>query len=105
MDAVKKVIKRLRGQIRPKLPPATAFEIMMAEMESEAQKKRMWEADKITKRDMSFAKAVMVRNINLDMQREAKAEEEARQAAISETRMKNLKKARRRQKWLRKQEQ
>ena len=105
MDAVKKVIKRLRGQIRPKEPPATAFDILMADLLSEQAKKDMWTADKKANRDASFAKARLVREKNLEEQRLAREAETERQGIIAENRMKNLKKARRRLRWIRKQEQ
>ena len=105
MDAVTKAIKKLRGQIRPKEPPPTAFEILMADLLSKQAKKDMWTADKITNRDASFAKARLVRQQNLEERRLAREAESERQGIIAETRTKNLKKARRRLRWIRKQEQ
>ena len=104
MDAVTKAIKKIRGQIRPKDNPATALEIYISERQEEIKLQNMWEMDKKINRQTNFAKAQLVRQISLEEQRLKKEAEAERQSIIAENRTKNLKKARRRLRWLRKQE-
>ena len=88
MDTAKKVIKKIRHQIRTLLPPERHPELVLLD---EFRTGEFWERDKKTKRDQNFAKA----KLRLEEYREEQRLEKLRQEEIAEARLKNLKKARR----------
>jgi hypothetical protein len=87
-STVKKVIHRIRGTRTP--PP----------FDAEQAKKALRKANQ----KKNFAKAKTARALNIEQRMLQRAEEEAREAALAAERLANLKKARRRLKFLRKKE-
>jgi hypothetical protein len=105
MDAVKKALRKIRHKFKRPEKIEPLWVRLLAEAKGRKLQQESWERDKKNHRDASFAKARLVRQQNLEEQRLAKEAEAERQGIIAETRTKNLKKARRRLRWLRKQEQ
>jgi hypothetical protein len=97
------IIKHIRDQVK-KTEEVIPIDPLEAERIRLEMHSKLWTTDKVTQRDFSFKKAVLVRNQNLEAERERKSAEAERKAAIEATRMKNLKKARRRLRWIRNQE-
>jgi hypothetical protein len=100
MDAVKKVLRKIRHKFKAPEKPEPLWKKLKAEAEAERLKAAFWERDKKIVRDDNFKKALAARAVQL----EAINAEKERQIEIADNRLKYLKKARRRQKWLRKQE-
>lgn len=100
MDAVKKVIRKIRHKFKAPEKPEPLWKKLKAQAEAERLKAAFWERDKKIVRDDNFKKALVARAQQIE---QINIEKE-RQTEIVETRLRNLKKARRRQKWLRKQE-
>ena len=97
MDAVRKVIKKLRGQYPRPPEPVPLWKIYRAMAIARRENKERWENDKRINREHAFAKA----QVALAKYREERQLEKERQQAVVDERLKNLKKARRRQRWLR----
>lgn len=98
MDAVKKVIQKIRGGFVQPYNPNNAVERFFADIEKSARIEAMMASDiSITEENMFRARLPAM------LKAEAEAEAEAeRQRQIAETRMKNLKKAQRKLRRLRK---
>lgn len=95
-DPVKKVIRKVRRTfLPPQQDPPSAFEIQLADWKSIREKKDMWTRDKVIKRDISFAKAVQIRSLNIEIRRKEREAQELREQEIYDARIKNLRKARR----------
>ena len=103
MSIVKRVLRKLRHQRRPQKRDTSNDWLM--DIMARQYKEAFWERDKKIVREANFRKAQLVRNENLERQRLEREAEAERQSAIAENRMKNLKKARRRLRWLRSKEE
>lgn len=90
-DAVKKVIKKIRGKHKPPEKLEPLWMKLKAEHEARLLQEAAWERDKKIVRDENFKKALIARQ----QQIEAINAEKQRQVEIAELRLKNLKKARR----------
>jgi len=95
-SVVKKVIRRVRGTQKPQEQRDDSMDWLVA-IRARQQQTRRWDRDKTNKRDDSFRKMLMAREVQVD----AINAEKARQVEIGEARLKNLKKARRRLKRIR----
>ena len=87
-DTFKKMLRKIRGTRLPQKPLVSMAE---AKAKHDILAKEAWERDKKTNRTANFKKA----KIKLAEYREQVQAEKDRQAQIAETRLKNLKKARR----------
>jgi hypothetical protein len=96
MADARKVIKRVR---RVGKQPKTfdPVDLIIAENRARKEKREMWEQDKVIVRDNNFKKAL----IALEVKHGEEMQEKERQAVIAQTRLDNLKKARRKLKRLR----
>jgi len=91
MDAVRKLIKKIRNQHPPPKRVETPVEKFLKNIAIEARKERDWESDIANKREHNFTLAKMA----LSELREQQRQERERQVEIAKQRLKNLKKARR----------
>jgi hypothetical protein len=91
MDAVKKVIRKIRHKFKRPEKPEHPLVKIIAEAKAERYRQEFWERDKKNVRDANFKKALQA----LEVRREEQRKEKERQAEIAEQRLKNLKKARR----------
>jgi hypothetical protein len=90
-DAVKKVLRKVRHKFKAPEKPEPLWKKWQAEYKSQQLQQEGWERDKKIVRGYNFQKAVQARALQI----EAINAEKERQAMIVETRLKNLKKARR----------
>ena len=87
-DLAKKILRKIRGTRLPQKPLVSMAE---ARAKHDILAKEAWERDKKVNRNAAFKKA----QIKLAEYREQVQAEKERQVQIAETRLKNLKKARR----------
>jgi len=90
MPTAKKIIKKVRRQYKPKkLEPK--WKQLKAQHDARVYREQLWERDKKVVRDHNFNKMLA----GLEQYREKVQTEKERQEQINQTRLKNLKKARR----------
>jgi len=103
MDAIRKVLRKFRGTRVRHPKPETSVEKAIALWRAQKYSEAFWERDKKIVRDANFRKAQLVRNDNLERRRLEREAEAERQSEIAEIRTKNLRKARRKLRWIRSQ--
>ena len=99
-NAIKKVLRKIRHKFKPPEKVEPLWKKLQVQAAAREYQGEFWERDKKIVRNANFQKALIAR----ERQVEAIRAEKARQEQIIEIRLKNLKKARRKLKRMREQD-
>jgi hypothetical protein len=101
MPTPKNIIKRIRGIPKKRRKMENPVDALRVLLKAAEERQKVYERDKIRVRDRNFNKARETRARNIAEVKIAQEEEQARQDDIQKTRIKNLRRARRKLRKLR----